>query len=118
MFLQQGFPMALVSATMLVPEVFELPKFHSPWRMLIPGNGITVALIASKVHEGLNALAGLRIEVLPSVLNPSMKVRGPKLNPEQPMGEVRPIVAPSHVDGLKVVVLEIVWEEVTSDEAP
>jgi hypothetical protein len=90
--LQNGIPMAPASSTLLIPEVFEGLKLHSCGTMLIPRNRKSITPIASKIHEGTNALMSLGIEVPVFILNPSMVIGSPKIGTKQTMGKVGPIV--------------------------
>jgi hypothetical protein len=85
-----------------------------------------MTLIAAKHHEVGDSSVGFRVEeeLLPTPLlmfvdlDPGVVVRGPQLDTEHTMSEVRPIVTPSTVDPPHVVVLDVVGEEVASDELP
>jgi hypothetical protein len=115
---QYGFPMLPLATTMVVPEVLELLNRNSLGGMLIPRKWKGIASITLESHEVANATRRFRIVVVCIPTNPSMEVRRPKLDIEQPMSEVCPIVTPTVVDAVQCPMLEIVREEVTIDEGP
>ena len=76
--------------------------------------------VATEMHEVENTLrVGLRVEELLAYLHPGMVVRGPEnhVRKEAP-SVVSPVITMTSVDALEIVVPEVPWEEVTSDECP